>query len=141
MAPELIFEYPTEKSDIYSFGVILWELITCRFPYPDAVNDIQIFDCIKNNKFKFEFPEDTPLKLKQLAEQCLSQDKDKRPTATKILSELELLSEPIEDKIIINTTKSHKVSKSTDLDRGLNKKKFLELTEYFQKDSKLAIRN
>jgi len=92
MAPELISENLTEKSDIYSFGMIIWELFSRKFPYPDAKNDIQIFQSIKARNWKFKFNENTlhaPPKLVELGERCLNYDKEKRPTAVDILYELE----------------------------------------------------
>jgi serine/threonine protein kinase len=36
MAPEVILgEKYTEKADVYSFGIILWEIMTRREPYED----------------------------------------------------------------------------------------------------------
>lgn len=36
MAPEVIRNEPcSEKVDVWSFGVVLWELLTCEIPYKD----------------------------------------------------------------------------------------------------------
>ncbi|KAF6257781.1 kinase-like domain-containing protein [Scenedesmus sp. NREL 46B-D3] len=36
MAPEVIEHKPyDEKADVFSFGVVLWELLTCKIPYSD----------------------------------------------------------------------------------------------------------
>jgi serine/threonine protein kinase len=36
MAPEIIRNEPcSEKVDVWSYGVVLWELLTCELPYKD----------------------------------------------------------------------------------------------------------
>jgi len=40
----------------------------------------------------FKFPSETPTELKQLGEQCLDIDKEKRPTSNEILNILEQYS-------------------------------------------------
>ena len=36
MAPEVIEHKPyDERADVFSFGVVLWELLTCKIPYSD----------------------------------------------------------------------------------------------------------
>ena len=36
MAPEVIEHKPYDgKADVFSFGVVLWELLTCRVPYSE----------------------------------------------------------------------------------------------------------
>jgi len=36
MAPEVIEHRPyDEKADVFSFAIVLWELLTCRVPYSE----------------------------------------------------------------------------------------------------------
>uniref|UniRef100_A0A0W0FAJ2 Kinase-like protein n=1 Tax=Moniliophthora roreri TaxID=221103 RepID=A0A0W0FAJ2_MONRR len=42
LAPELLFtvtQKPTFASDVYAFGVVLWEILTCRVPYEHISTD------------------------------------------------------------------------------------------------------
>src|ERR1043165_75435 len=50
MAPEILRgkEY-TKSSDIYGFGMIMWELITGRIPFWDQSNDIELIIKICKN--------------------------------------------------------------------------------------------
>jgi serine/threonine protein kinase len=51
-APELFLDEDAPlntKADVYSFGIILWELLTCEVPYPD-INDLkEVYDEIVVN--------------------------------------------------------------------------------------------
>jgi len=90
MAPELLTENPSPKSDIFSFGVIIWQLCTRKHPYPDAKNEVQVYNSIRNSNIKnFEFPPSTPELLKELGKQCLDYDKTNRPNLDVVLYKLE----------------------------------------------------
>lgn len=59
MAPEFLRGEPSnEKADVYSFGVILWELVTMQQPWsglnPPQVNVIVKFICKKKKKINLE---------------------------------------------------------------------------------------
>jgi len=116
MAPELLIEKPTLKSDIYSFGIIIWQLLTRKLPYPEAKNEVQVFNSMKDpNTIKFEFPSNTSLALKQLGEQCLYYNPERRPTAKYILYYLDnnfpnLNSDLIPKQPITNFSSYQKIS-------------------------------
>ncbi|DBB04569.1 hypothetical protein WJX77_008736 [Trebouxia sp. C0004] len=68
-APELILDGTcTEKVDMYSFGVILWELITTEVPRRGRLRAIKA-------------PEECPAEIEQLIDLCLATDPRDRPTA------------------------------------------------------------
>lgn len=55
MAPEVLNnEKYSEKADIYSFGMVLWEIFTGNRPYEDeqyrSLNHFQLVQCILNNE-------------------------------------------------------------------------------------------
>lgn len=48
MAPEVIEHKPYgEKADVFSFGILLWELLTARVPYED-MTPLQVWDLAGN---------------------------------------------------------------------------------------------
>ncbi|KAL6888984.1 hypothetical protein ACP4OV_010010 [Aristida adscensionis] len=60
MAPELIRNEPfTEKCDIFSFGVIMWELCTLNRPW-EGKSSVQVVYSVANNGARLEIP-DGPL--------------------------------------------------------------------------------
>jgi len=73
-APETKDGIYTKESDIYSLGVIFWEIGTCEAPPNDS---------------KPECPDGFPLVFKELIEECLDQNPQHRPNISTILSKLE----------------------------------------------------
>ena len=81
MAPEVIKgEKYTEKADVYSFGIIIWEIMTRLEPYDDK-EAMQIVVEVVNHQLRPNIPpqyEDCP--LLPLMKDCWNQDPLKRPT-------------------------------------------------------------
>ncbi|KAF8108732.1 hypothetical protein N665_0104s0055 [Sinapis alba] len=81
MAPELIRQEPfTEKCDIFSLGVIMWELSTLRKPWEGVPPEKVIF-AVAHEKSRLEIP-DGP--LSKLIADCWAEPQD-RPSCEEIL--------------------------------------------------------
>ncbi|KAF4316643.1 hypothetical protein BBO99_00006831 [Phytophthora kernoviae] len=96
IAPEVILGgHYTEFADIYSFGVVLSELDTCKAPFYDATNtnggkmqDVTILQLVSAGKLQPSFNESCPPSIVKLARACLSFDPAHRPSAIHISYEL-----------------------------------------------------
>lgn len=76
----------SEASDVYSFAMIMFELITAQVPFDEgSVFSIQEF--VKSGR-RPEIASDTPEVYKFLIEQCWDQDPNNRPTFEQILQQL-----------------------------------------------------
>ncbi|XP_040911977.1 receptor-interacting serine/threonine-protein kinase 1 [Toxotes jaculatrix] len=85
MAPEhleSIHTASTEKSDVYSFAIVVWVILTGEEPYANARSEDQISQCVRNGDRPAEnlIPDDTPEEIIQLMRRCWSQNPQKRPT-------------------------------------------------------------
>ncbi|KAL5280650.1 Vkr family protein [Megaselia abdita] len=91
MAPEsLAFSVFTPASDIWSFGVLLYEIITFgSFPYQGLTNN-QAYQCIVNKKI-LTIPSDVKPQLESLIKACWNQDAKYRPSASDIIALMEHL--------------------------------------------------
>src|SRR5690242_7174535 len=81
LAPEVLSKKPyTKESDIYSFGMIMWEFTTGKKPFYDRPHD----HCLISDILKGESPqitEDTPEFYAELMKRCWDHNPENRPTA------------------------------------------------------------
>ncbi len=108
MAPEILQKQNyTTASDIYSFGMVMWELMTGRMPFWDQDYDISLIIKICND-FRPSIVANAPEGYIELMQKCWDSDPNKRPTASDI-------SNIFEDKIIPNYNNKIKIIKSLDI--------------------------
>jgi len=88
MAPESLLEKKySAKSDAWSYGVTLYEILSRKEPYADLDN-IQAASNVMHKGLKLKSPEHCPPKLAELMKSCFETDAENRPNFKKILSVL-----------------------------------------------------
>ncbi len=85
------FGESTFKTDVYSFGVMLWELATRAVPYEGYRND-EFIELVKAGML-LPIPKETPPAFAQLIEDCWAQDASMRPTMQEVLDRLTSLDD------------------------------------------------
>ncbi|KAG6705684.1 hypothetical protein I3842_07G192100 [Carya illinoinensis] len=90
MAPELLSgksHMVTEKIDVYSFGIVMWELLTGDEPYAD-MHCASIIGGIVNNTLRPQIPTWCDPEWKSLMESCWASDPSIRPSFSEISQKL-----------------------------------------------------
>eukprot|EP00002_Diphylleia_rotans_P028911 TRINITY_DN5847_c0_g1_i1.p1 TRINITY_DN5847_c0_g1~~TRINITY_DN5847_c0_g1_i1.p1 ORF type:complete len:2350 (+),score=427.40 TRINITY_DN5847_c0_g1_i1:170-7219(+) len=90
MAPEIIggSDYAAE-ADVYSFGIIIWEVLTRREPYPGEVAESVAMRVLQDNlRPEFLKEDEAPLEMQTLAQRCWDKDPKRRPTFRDITEEI-----------------------------------------------------
>ncbi|XP_016415399.1 receptor-interacting serine/threonine-protein kinase 1-like isoform X2 [Sinocyclocheilus rhinocerous] len=85
MAPEhlkSINTCSTEKSDVYSFSIVVWVILSGREPYENARSEDQICHCVCQGERPDEalIPRHTPQDVIELMKTCWNEDPRLRPT-------------------------------------------------------------
>ncbi|XP_056000826.1 serine/threonine-protein kinase B-raf-like isoform X7 [Ostrea edulis] len=98
MAPEVIRMKEanpyTNQSDVYAFGIVLYELMTQSLPYSNISNKDQILYMVGKGTLRPDLSKsrsDTPKRFKILMQDCCKYDREQRPLFPQILSVLESL--------------------------------------------------
>ncbi|TMW69765.1 hypothetical protein Poli38472_001921 [Pythium oligandrum] len=113
IAPEVLRgERYSEKADVYSFGVIMTELDTCRRPYSTGLpaqltgseggahSNTRIAVMVSSGQLKPSMHRDCPRSVRELVKRCLAFDPADRPSALQIhyeLRHLELGEDELEE--------------------------------------------
>ncbi|RHZ82753.1 hypothetical protein Glove_103g12 [Diversispora epigaea] len=91
VAPEVYCgQIYTIKSDIYSIGILMWEVITSEIPYGDHEHDSDLAFAIASG-YRPTIYENIPLEYATLMKQCWDANPDNRPDANIIYDKMKLL--------------------------------------------------
>lgn len=85
MAPEVLGSRKyTEKADVFSFGIVMWELFTGRCPY-DGMTQIQAGLSVLNHDLRPSIPSSCPRFFARLIRMCWARDPELRPSFEQIV--------------------------------------------------------
>ncbi|PWA67632.1 PAS domain-containing protein tyrosine kinase family protein [Artemisia annua] len=88
MAPEVLRNEPSnEKSDVFSFGIILWELVTHSVPW-NNMNPLQVVGVVGFMDRRLDLPEDIDPLLSSIIQDCWQSNPTLRPSFENIMLRL-----------------------------------------------------
>lgn len=100
MAPELLngsSSRVSEKVDVFSFGIVMWEILTGDEPYA-SMHCGAIIGGIVKNTLRPPIPDGCDSEWRKLMEQCWSADPEVRPSFTEVTNRLRLMSMALQAK-------------------------------------------
>ncbi|XP_010612835.1 mitogen-activated protein kinase kinase kinase 10 [Fukomys damarensis] len=93
MAPEVIrLSLFSKSSDVWSFGVLLWELLTGEVPYRE-IDALAVAYGVAMNKLTLPIPSTCPEPFARLLEECWDPEPHGRPDFSSILKRLEVIEQ------------------------------------------------
>ncbi|KAL4506717.1 hypothetical protein ABPG72_000288 [Tetrahymena utriculariae] len=91
MAPEVINTfYYTEKADVFSYSIILWEIASREPPYRGIKGDV-VAEKVYSENLRPVIPPTTPKFFQSLIQQCWDANPDNRPSFKEIIKYLEVM--------------------------------------------------
>uniref|UniRef100_H3DHS1 Sterile alpha motif and leucine zipper containing kinase AZK n=1 Tax=Tetraodon nigroviridis TaxID=99883 RepID=H3DHS1_TETNG len=92
MAPEVIQSLPvSETCDTFSFGVVLWEMLTSEVPFK-GLEGLQVAWLVVEKNERLTIPSGCPASFAKLMRSCWATDPKERPVFKQILATLESMS-------------------------------------------------
>ncbi|CAH1736549.1 proto-oncogene tyrosine-protein kinase receptor Ret [Aphis gossypii] len=93
MAPESLADHIyTSRSDVWSFGILLWELVTLgAVPYPGIIVQ-DLFKLLKEG-YRMDKPKNCSVELYDIMNSCWAEDQYRRPSFKSLTTSLEEMLE------------------------------------------------
>ncbi|KFK41812.1 hypothetical protein AALP_AA2G174700 [Arabis alpina] len=114
MAPEVLRNEPAnEKCDVYSYGVILWELFTLQQPW-GKMNAMQVVGAVGFQHRRLDIPEFVDPAIADLISKCWQTDSRLRPSFAEIMTTLKRLQRPVNGSNIPRPVPSSSSSLTTE---------------------------
>lgn len=109
VAPEILQgELGGSKSDVYSFAMVAYEILTGTKPYPSITEfNVKVMNQIIDGSLRPNIPSNFNKNMKELLEQCWDKEISKRPTFTEIYSRLSQNFKDFQDEIDENEINSY----------------------------------
>ncbi|MCB9882348.1 MAG: protein kinase [Planctomycetes bacterium] len=107
MAPEVLRgEEPDERSDLWSYGILLWEWITGRVPHRHASREALLLALTQRAIPRIEtIRDDVPKSLADVVAACLQRDPKRRPTSAASVADA-LERDPRRDEPVPSTLRN-----------------------------------
>lgn len=110
MAPEVIEHRPYDhKADIFSYGIVLWELLTGKLPYAD-LTPLQAAVGVVQKGLRPTIPRGTNSRLAELMERCWHTNPTERPEFSEITKLMQEILREVESEGDADAKKSGKRS-------------------------------
>ncbi|CAN1192552.1 Serine/threonine-protein kinase STY46 [Linum perenne] len=107
MAPEVIEHKPYDhKADVFSFAIVLWELLTGKLPY-EYLTPLQAAVGVVQKCLRPTIPKHANPKLAELLERCWQQDPSLRPDFSEIIEVLQHIAKEVGEDHLHHKEKSH----------------------------------
>lgn len=75
------------KAEIYSFGIVLWEIATGKSPF-EGCDSKKIYQLVAESRHREPVGEDCPSELQEIIDDCRAYEPSRRPSVKEILKRL-----------------------------------------------------
>eukprot|EP00271_Cylindrocystis_brebissonii_P000612 TRINITY_DN1072_c0_g1_i1.p1 TRINITY_DN1072_c0_g1~~TRINITY_DN1072_c0_g1_i1.p1 ORF type:complete len:618 (-),score=150.57 TRINITY_DN1072_c0_g1_i1:368-2221(-) len=105
MAPEVIEHRPyNHKADVFSFGIVLWELLTGKLPYAD-LTPLQAAVNVVQKNLRPAIPRGTHPAVADMMERCWRTEVNDRPEFAELVVQLQEILKEVEEESESETRK------------------------------------
>uniref|UniRef100_A0A8C7PH24 Protein kinase domain-containing protein n=1 Tax=Oncorhynchus mykiss TaxID=8022 RepID=A0A8C7PH24_ONCMY len=126
MAPEVIQSLPvSETCDTYSYGVVLWEMLTREIPFK-GLEGLQVAWLVVEKSERLTIPSSCPTSFAELMRKCWVTEPKERPMFKHILTTLESMSNDSKLPEQCNSFLHNKAEWSCEIEATLERLKKLE---------------